>query len=262
MSRPLSIVFPSLLIFGIVQLSCQVHAQSPKTITNSIGMKLVLIPKGTFKMDGYQNEVTISKDYYVGVYEVTQGQYEKLMNKKPSFFQGNKVKDNRSNHPVEQVSWEEAVEFCKRMSELPDEKKAGRAYRLPTEAEWENACKAGSKLKDSFGFEFESLGLYAWYGENSKRQTHPVGEKKANAYGLYDMHGNVDEWCSDRSLPTQSVTDAVEPRDDLIFWHRGGNWHSDGLDCFLTLGGGTSAPSYRSKEIGFRLALTPPEIHK
>jgi formylglycine-generating enzyme required for sulfatase activity len=116
-----------------------------ETITNSIGMKLVLIPKGTFMMgspeseevrfeDETQHEVTISKEYYLGVHEVTQAQYEKVMSKNPSYFQGEKIKGSSSNHPVEQVSWEDAVEFCKKLSDLPEEKAAGRVYRLPTEA--------------------------------------------------------------------------------------------------------------------------------
>ncbi|MFM9065023.1 MAG: formylglycine-generating enzyme family protein, partial [Pirellula sp.] len=175
-----------------------------REITNSIGMKLVLIPKGTFKMgspeseegsngDETQHEVTISKDYYLGVYEVTQAQYEKVMGANPSYFQGEEIEGSSSNHPVELVSWEDAVEFCKKLSDLPEEKAAGRVYHLPTEAQWEYACRAGSKSRYSFGESSKSLGDYAWFYGNSKGQTHPVGEKKANAWGLYDMHGNVWE---------------------------------------------------------------------
>lgn len=127
----------------------------PKELTNSIGMKLVLIPKGKFLMGSpdtetdrneneLQHQVTISRDYYLGAYEVTQSQYEKIMGENPSHFQGAKVAGDSSNHPVEQVLWEEAVEFCRRLSLLPEEKAARRVYRLPTEAEWEYACRAGS----------------------------------------------------------------------------------------------------------------------
>ncbi|MFM7739460.1 MAG: formylglycine-generating enzyme family protein, partial [Planctomycetota bacterium] len=126
-----------------------VMAQSEKEITNSIGMKLVLIPKGTFLMGSpeseegrlggeVQHEVTLSSDFYLGITEVTQAQYQKVMGENPSYFQGDKVQGESSNHPVEQVSWEDAVEFCKNLSELPKEKAAGRVYRLPTEAEWED----------------------------------------------------------------------------------------------------------------------------
>jgi formylglycine-generating enzyme required for sulfatase activity len=136
-----------MLIFFVDQL----QAQSPKEITNSIGLKLVLIPKGTFMMgspaseelrqeDETQHEVTISKGYYLGVYEVTQAQYEKVMGKNPSHLQGAKVGNENTDLPVESVSWDAAVEFCKKLSDLPEEKKTSRLYRLPTEAEWEYAC--------------------------------------------------------------------------------------------------------------------------
>ena len=144
--------------------------------------------------------MTISKDYYLGVTEVTQGQYEKVMGTNPSssFSQKRVIsKSDSSMYRVDKVSWEDAVEFCKKLSDLPEEKKAGRVYRLPTEAEWEYACRAGSKTAFNFGESAKSLGDYAWVGDNSGTQTHPVGEKKPNAWGLYDMQGNVGEWCSD-----------------------------------------------------------------
>ena len=172
MPRPLSIFLSSLVILGMIQLGCGVLAQSPKEITNSIGMKLVLIPKGTFMMgspesevriaDAIQHEVTISKDYYLAVTEVTQGQYNQVMGTNPSWNQGDKIQVESSMHPVEQVSWENAIEFCKKLSDLPEEKKAGRVYRLPTEAEWEYACRAGSKTAYSFGESAKSLSEYAW----------------------------------------------------------------------------------------------------
>jgi formylglycine-generating enzyme required for sulfatase activity len=219
-------------------MPCPLQAQdAPKEITNSIGMKLVLIPKGTFMMgspieeerrfeDEAQHQVTIGKDYYLGVTEVTQMQYEKVMGANPSYFEGNAVLGDSSNHPVEQVSWEDAVEFCKKLSELPEEKKSGRVYRLPTEAEWEYACRAGSKAAYSFGANSKTLGDYAWFGENSGSQTRPVGEKKANAWGLYDMHGNVWEWCSDwyGVYPKGSVSDPSGPSEGSGRVVRGGGW--------------------------------------
>jgi formylglycine-generating enzyme required for sulfatase activity len=210
-----------MLIFFVDQL----QAQSPKEITNSIGLKLVLIPKGTFMMgspaseelrqeDETQHEVTISKGYYLGVYEVTQAQYEKVMGKNPSHFQGAKVGNENTDLPVESVSWDDTVEFCKKLSDLPEETKAGRLYRLPTEAEWEYACRAGSKTIYSFDDEEGLLHEYGWFDRNSSDRTHTVGLLEPNAWGLYDMHGNVWEWCSDRygDYPKGAVSDPSGPK--------------------------------------------------
>jgi formylglycine-generating enzyme required for sulfatase activity len=265
MPRPLSIFLSSLVIFGMIQLDCQVLAQSPKEITNSIGMKLVLIPKGTFMMgspeseegrqkDETQHEVTISKDYYLGVTEVTQGQYEKVMGTNPSYFLIGRIRGSSSNHPIEQVSWEDAVEFCKKLSDLPEEKKAGRMYRLPTEAEWEYACRAGSKTAYSFGESSKSLGDYAWFDVNS--QTHPVGEKKTNAWGLCDMYGNVWEWCSDwyGEYPKGAVSDPRGPKEGSRRVVRGGGWCYEAADCRSAYRYGLD-PSRHSYFFGFRVAL-------
>lgn len=269
MTRPVSIFLSSLFILGMIQLGCQTYAQSPKTITNSIGMKLVLIPKGTFMMgspieeegadnDEEQHQVTIGKDYYLGVTEVTQGQYEKVMGTNPSYFQKRVIrKSDSSMYPVEQVSWEDAVEFCKKLSDLPEEKKAGRVYRLPTEAEWEYACRAGSKAAYSFGANSKTLGDYAWFGENSGGQIHPVGEKKANAWGLYDMHGNVWEWCSDwyGVYPKGSVSDPSGPSEGSDRVDRGGSWINGAANCRSARRSGYD-PSYRYNNYGFRVALS------
>ena len=274
MPRQLSILLSSLVIFGMIQLGCQVRAQSPKEIINSIGMKLVLIPKGTFMMgspeseqdrddDEKQHKVTISKDYYLGVYEVTQAQYEKVMGTNPSYFQGNKIEGSSSNHPVDRVSWEDAVVFCKKLSDLPEEKKAGRVYRLPTEAEWEYACRAGSKSAYSFGESSKSLGDYAWFVGNSKYQTHAVGEKKANAWGLYDMHGNVVEWCSDwyGEYPKVAVSDPTGPKEGSYRVLRGGGWRYEAANCRSAIRGRLS-PDDRNRSLGFRVALSPSGIPK
>jgi formylglycine-generating enzyme required for sulfatase activity len=154
---------------------------------NSISMKLVWIAPGEFKMGSNDGEdfekplhtVKITKGFYMGAFEVTQGQYQQVMGTNPSYFKG-------ANLPVEQVSWDDAVEFCKKLSQ-----KEGKTYRLPTEAEWEYACRAGTTTKFSFGDDESQLGEYAWYGKNSGMKTHPVGKKKPNAWGLFDMHGNV-----------------------------------------------------------------------
>ena len=173
--------------------------------------------------------MTISKDYYLGVYEVTQAQYEKVMGKNPSHFEKRVIrKSDSSMYPVEMVSWEDAMEFCRKLSDLPEEKATGRLYRLPTEAEWEYACRAGSKTACNFGDDWKALGGYAWFNLNGNEQTHPVGERKANTWGLYDMHGNVWEWCSDWYGEYQkgAVIDPVELRgwDRVIRGGGGGNF--------------------------------------
>ena len=245
-----------------------------QTITNSIGMKLVLIPKGTFMMgspeteeghneDETQHEVTIIKDYYLGVTQVTQGQYEKVMGTNPSRFQDVEIIGSSTNYPVECVSWEDAVEFCEKLSDLLEEKKAGRVYRLPTEAEWEYACRAGSETAYSFGESTESLGDYAWFFDNSEDQTHPVGEKKPNAWGLYDMQGNVWEWCSDwyDEYPKGAVSDPTGPKEGSYRVLRGGSWRFEAAFC----GSGNRfwyVPSYRRDSLGFRLALSSSGIPK
>jgi formylglycine-generating enzyme required for sulfatase activity len=247
-----------------------VHVATPVTteITNSIGMKLVLIAKGTFLMgspvsekkrdqDEELHQVSISKDFFLGTFLVTQAQYEKVMGKNPSYFQGDKVKGDSSNHPVEQVSWEDAVEFCKKLSELPEEKKAGRVYRLPTEAEWEYACRAGSKAAYSRGANSKSLRDYAWFWVEGGNQTHPVGEKKANAWGLYDMHGNVWEWCSDwyGEYPKGAVSDPTGPKEGSARVDRGGGFRNEAADCRSAIRGRYD-PSEGTLEDGFRVALS------
>ena len=248
-------------------------AQPPKEITNSIGMKLVLIPKGTFMMGSpesekgrneneTQHEVTISKDYYLGVHEVTQAQYEKVIGKNPSHFQGAIVGNENADLPLENVSWDEAVEFCKKLSELPEEKKAGRVYRLPTEAQWEYACRAGSKTAYSFDDEEGLLPVYGWFIRNSSQRTHTVGLLEPNAWGLYDMHGNVWEWCSDwhEEYPKGAVSDPSGPREGSGRVSRGGGWGLVAAFC-RSASRNWYDPSFRdNRDNGFRVALSPSGI--
>jgi formylglycine-generating enzyme required for sulfatase activity len=167
----------------------------PPTFRNRIGMEFVLIRAGEFYMgseDGEDNEkpvhlVRITRPFYLGKYQVTQIQWEAVMGSNPSHFTGD------PNRPVENVSWNDTQEFLQRLGE----KEKGYLYRLPTEAEWEYAARAGKWTEYCFGDDPQLLRKYAWYDENSGGTTHPVGQLKPNVWGLYDMHGNVWEWVQD-----------------------------------------------------------------
>jgi formylglycine-generating enzyme required for sulfatase activity len=141
--------------------------------------------KSSYKCEKPAHGVTLTKPYYIGKYEITQEQYQSIMGNNPSSFKGRDL-------PVEQVSWNDAQEFCKKVSE-----KTGSVARLPTEAEWERACRAGTKTTYYTGDSDADLDRAGWYDKNSKKTTHPVGQKTPNAWGVYDMHGNVLEWCAD-----------------------------------------------------------------
>ncbi len=181
-----------------------------KTFTNSIGMDFVWIPAGEFDMGSNANEsdmydgekpvggrvyypeakpvhrVKISLAFYMGKYEVTQKQWNVVMRKNPSYFKGD-------NLPVEEVSWKDVQEFITKLNQ----REATYKYRLPTEAEWEYAARAGTTTSFSFGDDESKIGDYAWFDANSGGTTHEVGQKKPNPWGLYDMHGNVWEWIED-----------------------------------------------------------------
>jgi len=200
--------------------------EEEKIITNSIGMSFKLIQPGTFSMGSPESEegrsryelehkVTISTPFYIAVTPVTQKQWIAVMNKNPSEFKG---KDN----PVECVSWDDAKEFIKKINNMENIS----AYRLPTEAEWEYACRAGTTTKYCFGNETDKLKDYAWYNENSDKMTQPVKQKKPNSWGLYDMHGNVWEWCEDwfGEYSSKHVTDPKGPDVGSDRVVRGGSW--------------------------------------
>ena len=193
---------------------------------NTIGMSFERLPGGP------------GGAFSIGVHEVTQSQYEQVMGVNPSSFKG-------ANNPVEMVSWDDAVAFCEKLSSLPAEVAAGRVYRLPTEAEWEYACRAGTTKAYSFGDNTQDLGKYAWFDDNSNRTTHGVGEKLPNGWGLYDMHGNVCEWCSD-----------VEGSRRVF---RGGSYNAGAANS-RTAGRNRIAPSLRGYFLGFRLALSSPSV--
>ena len=244
-------------------------------INNSIGMTLKLIPPGEFYMgspDGAReaekdekpsHRVRLSKAFYLGIHEVTQGQYQALMGNNPSHFKGS------DDLPVERVSWLDAVEFCNKLSER--EKRTpfyringtdvtiggNNGYRLPTEAEWENACRAKSTTLYPFGDDAGKLGEHAWSAGMSEDKTHPVGQKLPNAWGLYDMLGNVWEWCADgydekyyASSPPADPPGA--PRASRRVF-RGGSWGKNATICRPAYRR-RRTPVYRDNELGFRVA--------
>ena len=190
----------------------------------------------------------------MGITEVTQWQYKQLVAGHKSGFIG-------ADHPMENVSWNSAVAFCGKLSALPAERAAGRVYRLPTEAEWEYACRAGTTTAYSFGDEAAQLGANAWYDDNSDWMTHPVGEKLSNPWGLFDMHGNVWEWCSDwyDEYPSDSASDPQGAARGSYRLYRGGSWILDATRC-RSANRHVGIPAYRSSYTGFRLALSLPTV--
>jgi formylglycine-generating enzyme required for sulfatase activity len=236
-------------------------AASDKTITLDLGgnvtMTLVLIRPGTFVIgspdseEGHdededpQHEVTISKPFYMGVTEVTQAQYKAVTGTDPSKFDG-------PTNPVEMVSWEDAMDFCRTLSE-----RTGKDVRLPTEAEWEYACRAGTGTRFSFGDSESALAEYAWCETNSNDRTHPVGRKNPNAWGLYDMHGNVLEWCADwyGKYPNGASTDPRGPASGRFRVLHGGSWYHPADKCRAAnrFGGGSD---YRVPIFGFRVVVS------
>jgi formylglycine-generating enzyme required for sulfatase activity len=224
---------------------------------NSTGMQFVLIPAGTFMMGSpldeegrydreKQHQVTISRPLYLQTTPVTQGQWERVMGDNPSRF-----KECGKDCPVEQVSWDDIQEFMKKLNQMEKTDK----YRLPTEAEWEYACRAGSKGRWCFGDDGAKLGEYAWYAANSGKKTHPVGQKKPNSWGLYDIHGNVFEWVQDwyGEYPAGPVTDPKGPPSGKKRVLRGGSWIYFAKDTRSALRD-LDNPDFRMELIGFRIA--------
>ena len=216
--------------------------ETPVALTNSIGMRLVFVPPGEFQMGvpsralrhlAPLHSIRITKPFYLAATEVTQEQWESVMRTKPWI--GHSFGWEWADLAASWMSWDDAQEFCRRLSE-----KEGVTYRLPTEAEWEYACRAGTTSAFSFGDDASRLGEYAWFRENvedigGRLGPRPVGQKKPNAFGLYDMHGNVGEWCQDYYGKDYY---ASSPRDDppgplqgsTRVW-RGGNWDRNSRQC-------------------------------
>ncbi|MFC1793565.1 formylglycine-generating enzyme family protein [Planctomycetota bacterium] len=227
---------------------------------NGVIMEFVLIPAGKFEMgspstesDRGNNEgpvhwVIISRPFYMGKYEVTQEQYYVVAKYKPSRFK-------QEGRPVENVSWDQADRFCRKLSEMK-----GGTYRLPTEAEWEYACRAGSQGIFCFGggITYSQIEQYAWYSKNSDSATHPVGEKKPNSFGLYDMHGNVWEWCGDWYADNYYnhgvMIDPPGPQNGKSRVLRGGSWLYGARYC-RSANRIDLDPYYIRNHVGFRVVL-------
>jgi formylglycine-generating enzyme required for sulfatase activity len=326
--RCLAVVVLWSLVTGLTWLSSSgAPVPAPKgmkEITNSIGMKLVRIPKGTFTMgstkeeqdeviaqeekklrrklpdtavayyrtEGPQHEVEITRDFYLGIHEVTQKQFKDVMGYNPSYCSSegagktgvkyfylrkpaggkDKVKGMDTNDfPVENVSWEEAVELCRKLSDLPAETKADRKYRLPTEAEWEYACRGGASSYQTFHFGRSLSSKQANFGGHTHpgaakgdylNRTCEVGSYYKNRFGLFDMHGNVFEWCSDwygadyyGKSPRRDPQGPSSGSDRVV---RGGGWDSTGRYCRSAYRG-RYEPAHGLIYLGFRVALIPSE---
>jgi formylglycine-generating enzyme required for sulfatase activity len=256
------IVLIILLHFSVI------YAQGSEEFTSTVtGAKFVLVATGTFTMGSPTNEsgrfgnetqhqVTISKPFFMQTTAVTQSQWKAVMGNNPSSF-----KDCGNDCPVEQVSWKDVQDFIQKLNHMEGTNK----YRLPTEAEWEYAARAGTTTafanggitRTGCGYD-PKLDQIGWYCGNSGTKTHPVARKMPNAWGLYDTHGNVYQWVQDwyGDYPSGSVTDPVGPSSDSYRVFRGGSWS-------VSAGSSRSAnrssynPANRYSGLGFRLAKTP-----
>jgi formylglycine-generating enzyme required for sulfatase activity len=261
----------------------------PREVTNSIGMRLVRIPAGKFLMgsparenqrdagEGPQHEVEITKPFYLGVYEVTQEQFQKVMGFNPSHFSaGGGGKDkvrglDTGKLPVENVTWDEAMRFCIQLSQRPEEKRAGRVYGLPHEAEWEYACRAGAASYQAFHFGNALSSRQANFNGDQpyggaekgdyRRRTATVGSYPPNAWGLHDMHGNVWEWCADwydkdfyKRSPRRDPTGPPRGSQHVL---RGGGWDGFGSWCRSAYRL-SRLPGEKFLSFGFRAGLVAP----
>lgn len=227
-------------------------------LTNELDMEFVHIPPGTFMMGSPEEElgrvdneilhqVRLTKGFFMQTTPVTQKQWNLLVKKNPS-----KFRDDGDDCPAERVSWHDVQKFIGKMNQRKNAKK----YRLPTEAEWEYACRAGTDTAYYFGNDADELERYAWYNENSENRTHPVRQLEPNEWGLYDMHGNVWEWCLDLygKYSSDSVTDpggSSSGRGRVI---RGGSWYFGANYCRSALRGGSN-PDNGKSNLGFRLLM-------
>ncbi len=219
-------------------------------LDGGVKMEFVLIQAGEFLMGSFQNNppvhtVKLTKPFYIGKYEVTQEQWLAVMRENRSAF-------NDPKRPVENVSWEDCQKFIMALNV----KATGQNFSLPTEAQWEYACRAGSADEDALGNADAVLNQSGWYLKNASRQTHPVGELQPNAWGLYDMHGNVWEWCADwfGAYEGSDETDPTGPATGWMRVLRGGSWCNYASSCHCA-NRGFYPPTTRNRYCGFRVVI-------
>ncbi|MCX6868164.1 MAG: formylglycine-generating enzyme family protein [Verrucomicrobia bacterium] len=235
---------------------------------NGVTLKLVLIPAGKFLMgspqtetgrsndEGPQREVTISEPFHMGACEVTQAQWRAVMDTEP--WLGKMSGKPGADHAASWISWNDAGKFCEALS-----KKTGKRVALPTEAQWEYACRAGTTTAFCCGDDPSILGEYAWFQDNTRKTgeeyAHPVGRKKPNAWGLYDMHGNVWEWCRDwNDKEYYAKAGNVDPENTTETQFRavrGGSWHNDPSRCRAAARNSWTGPNYVHYNYGFRVMV-------
>jgi formylglycine-generating enzyme required for sulfatase activity len=291
------IVVTMIVTYGFAKVVKGKEPKQPDEIKNSLGMRLVYIPPGKFMMGSpeselgrerqeTQHEVELTQGFYLGMHEVKVGQFKQFVRdakyrtdgqrdgkggwgvneagsiemngkytwKSPGFKQ-------TDDHPVVLVSWNDAQALCRWLS-----KKEKKDYRLPTEAEWEYACRAGTKTAYMFGNDPQQLPASANVGDrpaakpkDGYHQTAPVGRFNRNTFGLYDMHGNVWEWCQDRYVPNsytpEKQTDPTGPTSGMARVQRGGGWSSAANRCRSAARIGRHQSSYRGGYLGFRITL-------
>jgi formylglycine-generating enzyme required for sulfatase activity len=252
--------------------------EQPKTLANAVGMAFVLVPAGSFDMgspetepghrsnEGPVHEVVIGRPFYLGVHPVTQRVFQAVTGRNPSKFHA--ANGGGPDHPVEMVSWDDAAGFCRRLSEVAEERAAGRSYRLPTEAEWEYACRAGKRASafghgDTLSADLANFDTAYPVGEVAPAaavgRTTPADRYPANAWGLHDPHGNVWEWCADwyaegyyAKSPPRDPGGPAEGKYRVL---RGGSWRNHGSACRAAYRNAL-APHMRDSATGFRVVLT------
>ena len=269
MANSKSVMQKALCYFIIAFSLARVQAQVPQagnviTLPGGVEMSFVFIPAGEFLMGSPESEpdrdrdegplhrVKISKPFYLGITEVTQQQWEALMGENPAVF---KIFPEHLEHPVEMVSWNDCRQFLERLNALGQGK-----FRLPTEAEWEYACRAGTDTRYYWGEKIKGIREHSWYNRTSYGRTYPVATKAKNPWGLYDMAGSVWEWCSDWKASYSSEPLQVDPKgpeSGKVKIFRGGSWY-DFENSLRSANRHGHGPDRGYTAIGFRVLMEMP----